>query len=109
MNRKCILERMFINQLPENAKDELSFRTLVRDLKTKSPLLQIILLNPNSWCCSGYCLDTSSAAESSLKLDLLPVIKVNFSDCGESAASQLRVHENWITKNVGDEVCMASR
>ncbi|KAE8655069.1 putative Basic leucine-zipper 44 [Hibiscus syriacus] len=84
------LFRMFINQLPENAKDELSFRTLVRDLKTKSPLLQIILLNPNSWCCSGYCLDTSSAAESSLKLDLLPVIKVNFSDCGESAASQLR-------------------
>ncbi|KAE8709927.1 putative Basic leucine-zipper 44 [Hibiscus syriacus] len=88
--RKYSLESMFTNQLLENAKDELSFRTLVRDLKTKSPLLQIVLLNPNSWCCSGYCLDTASAAEPSLKLDLLPVIKVNFSDCGETAASQFR-------------------
>ncbi|GMI78298.1 hypothetical protein like AT3G26750 [Hibiscus trionum] len=107
--RKYSLERMFTNQLLENAKDELSFRTLVRDLKTKSPLVQIILLNPNSWCCSGYCLDTASAAESSLKLDLLPVIKVNFSDCGETAASQLRAHEDWIAKNVGDVVCMFAR
>ncbi|KAK8694661.1 hypothetical protein V6N13_072208 [Hibiscus sabdariffa] len=104
--RKYSLERMFTNQLLENAKDELSFRTLVRDLKTKSPLVQIILLNPNSWCCSGYCLDTASATDSGWKLGLLPVIKVNFSDCGESAASQLRAHEDWTAKNLGDVVCM---
>lgn len=82
---------MFTNQLVENAKDELSFRTLVRDFKTKSPLLQIVLLNPNSWCCSGYCLGTTSAAESILKLDFLPIIKVIFSDCGETPASQPRL------------------
>ncbi|XP_052479936.1 uncharacterized protein LOC105803773 isoform X1 [Gossypium raimondii] len=107
--RKYSLERMFTNQLVENAKDELSFRTLVRDFKTKSPLLQIVLLNPNSWCCSGYCLDTTSAAESILKLDLLPIIKVIFSDCRETSASQPRVHEDWITRNVADVVCMFAR
>ncbi|XWS45471.1 hypothetical protein CRYUN_Cryun15aG0139600 [Craigia yunnanensis] len=107
--RKYSLERMFTNQLLENAKDELSFRTLVRDLKTKSPLLQIVLLNPNSWCCSGYCLDTTSATESSLKLNLLPIIKVLFSDCGETTASQLRVCEDWITRNLADVVCMFAR
>ncbi|EOX90985.1 Uncharacterized protein TCM_000303 isoform 1 [Theobroma cacao] len=109
MFRKYSLERMFTNQLLENAKDELSFRTVVRDLKTKSPLLQIVLLNPNSWCCSGYCLDSASAMESSLKLDLLPVIKVLFSDCSKSAASQLRVCEDWITRNLADVVCMFTR
>lgn len=89
-NRKYSLERMFTSQLLESAKDELSFRTLVRDLKTKSPLLQIVLLNPNSWCCSGYCSDTASASESSMKLDLVPIIKVLFSDCSTTAASQIR-------------------
>ncbi|XP_021273814.1 uncharacterized protein LOC110408968 [Herrania umbratica] len=107
--RKYSLERMFTNQLLENAKDELSFRTVVRDLKTKSPLLQIVLLNPNSWCCSGYCLDSASAMESSLKLDLLPVIKVLFCDCSESAASQLRLCEDWIARNLADVVCMFTR
>ncbi|XVF08743.1 hypothetical protein REPUB_Repub07fG0029300 [Reevesia pubescens] len=85
---------MFTNQLLENAKDELSFRTLIRDIKTKSSLLQIVLLNPNSWCYSGYCVDKASATESSIKLDLLLVIKVLFSDCGETTASQLR-NLNW--------------
>ncbi|XVF59687.1 hypothetical protein PTKIN_Ptkin07bG0296000 [Pterospermum kingtungense] len=107
--RKYSLERMFTNQLLESAKDELSFRTLVRDLKTKSPLLQIVLLNPNSWCCSGYCLDAATATESSMKLDLLPIIKVLFSDCGATTASQTRVCEDWITKNLADVVCMFAR
>ncbi|XVE82559.1 hypothetical protein DITRI_Ditri16bG0015100 [Diplodiscus trichospermus] len=107
--RKYSLQRMFTNQLLENAKDELSFQTLVRDLKTKSPLLQIILLNPNSWCCSGYCSDPASATESSLKLDLLPIIKVLFSDCGETTASQLRICEDRITRNLADVVCMFAR
>ncbi|XP_022751405.1 uncharacterized protein LOC111300062 isoform X2 [Durio zibethinus] len=107
--RKYSLERMFTNQLLENAKDELSFRTLVRDLKTKSPLLQIVLLNPNSWCCSGYCLDTASSTDSSPKLNLLPIIKVLFSDFGERTASQLRICEDWITRNLADVVCMFAR
>lgn len=104
--RKYTLERMFTSQLVESAKDELSFRTVVRDLRTKSPMLQIVLVNPNSWCCSGDCLDTKSNTDSVLKLDLHPVIKVLFSDCSSNTESQLRVLEDWVTKNQADEVFM---
>ncbi|XP_061953519.1 uncharacterized protein LOC133675962 isoform X4 [Populus nigra] len=97
--RKYTPERMFTSQLVESAKDELSFRTVVRDLRTKSPMLQIVLVNPNSWCCSGDCLDTKSNTDSVLKLDLHPVIKVLFSDCSSNTESQLRVLEDWVTKN----------
>lgn len=82
---------MFTNQLLESAKDELSFRTLVRDLKTKSPMLQIVLLNPNAWCCTGYCSGMDSTAEPISKLDLQPIIKVLFSDCGNHSESQSRL------------------
>lgn len=104
--RKYTLERMFTSQLVESAKDELSFRTVVRDLRTKSPMLQIVLVNPNSWCCSGDCLDTKSNTDSVLKLDLHPVIKVLFSDCSSNTESELRVLEDWVTKNQADEVFM---
>ncbi|KAG5221724.1 Ubiquitin-conjugating enzyme E2C-binding protein [Salix suchowensis] len=104
--RKYSLQRMFTSQLVESAKDELSFRTVVRDLRTKSPMLQIVLVNPNSWCCSGDCLDTESNTDSVLKLDLHPVIKVLFSDCSSYTKSQLRVLEDWVTKNLADEVFM---
>ncbi|KAJ6367154.1 hypothetical protein OIU77_003516 [Salix suchowensis] len=77
--RKYSLQRMFTSQLVESAKDELSFRTVVRDLRTKSPMLQIVLVNPNSWCCS---------------------------DCSSYTKSQLRVLEDWVTKNLADEVFM---
>ncbi|KAJ6378858.1 hypothetical protein OIU78_028973 [Salix suchowensis] len=97
--RKYSLQRMFTSQLVESAKDELSFRTVVRDLRTKSPMLQIVLVNPNSWCCSGDCLDTESNTDSVLKLDLHPVIKVLFfADCSSYTKSQLRVLEDWVTK-----------
>lgn len=103
--RKCILERMFTNQLLESAKDELSFRTLVRDLKTKSPLLQLVLLNPDSWCCSGYCLDTGSTGPD-MKPNMLPVIKVLFSPCSNSSESELRTLEDWVKRNQADTVFM---
>ncbi|GFY90233.1 hypothetical protein Acr_07g0004300 [Actinidia rufa] len=104
--RKYTLKRMFTTQLLENAKDELSFRTVVRDLQTKSAMLQIILLNPNSWCCNGYCLGIDNATESAAKVDLFPAIKVLFSDCSSSTKSQSRMIEEWVTKNQADEVYM---
>ncbi|GKU99229.1 hypothetical protein SLEP1_g12102 [Rubroshorea leprosula] len=107
--RKHTLERMFTNQLLESAKDELSFRTVIRDLKTKSPMLQIILLNPNSWCCTGYCLGTGSAVESVMKPNLLPVIKVLFSACSNLRESQLRMLDDWVKRNQADEVFMFTR
>ncbi|CAM8945394.1 unnamed protein product [Rhodiola kirilowii] len=56
--RKYTLERMFTSQLLECAKDELMFRTLVRDLNSKAPALQIVILNPNCWSYSSCCSNT---------------------------------------------------
>lgn len=66
---------MFTSQLLESAKDELSFRSIVRNLQFKSAVLQIVLLNPNSWCCTGYCL---LPLESASKIVLHPTVKVLF-------------------------------
>ncbi|GAV65282.1 DUF2351 domain-containing protein [Cephalotus follicularis] len=106
--RKYTLEKMFTTQLLESAKDELSFRTVVRDLITKSPMLQIVILNSNSWCCTGYCLGTEGSIESTSKLDLYPVTKVLFSDCSGNTECQLRVLEDWVAKTLADEVFMLS-
>ncbi|RVX16590.1 hypothetical protein CK203_006183 [Vitis vinifera] len=89
-DRKYTLERMFTSQLLESAKDELSFRTVVRDLRTKSPVLQIVLLNPNSWCCTGYCLGTEDTVDPVANINLYPAIKVLFSDCSYRTESQIR-------------------
>ncbi|PWA94560.1 hypothetical protein CTI12_AA059460 [Artemisia annua] len=101
--RKYTLERMFTSQLLETATDELSFRTVVRHLQTRDPMLQIILLNPNTWCSFGDCMD---AMVSTLKINLHPAIKVLFSDCSNSTESQLRKLDQWATKNQVDDVYM---
>lgn len=101
--RQYSLEKMFASQLVESAKDELLFRIVVRDLKTKSLMLQVVLLNPNSWCCAGYCFGPSNPV---LKLDLLPVIKVQYADGSEATDDQLRIMEEWVSKNQADEVYM---
>lgn len=75
---------MFSNQILESAKDDLSFRTVLRDMKTKSPALQIVLLNPNCWLSTGYCFDMDNPPELTTKLNLHPVIKVVFNDCRDS-------------------------
>lgn len=67
---------MFASQLLENAEDELSFRTIVRDIQTKSPVLQIVVLNPNSWGCSGSLNPEEVPAD---QLVMHPIIKVLFS------------------------------
>lgn len=88
VNSKYTLERMFTCQLLESAKDELSFRSVVKDLKTKSSLVHIVLLNPNSWCCSGYC--SEDTVEPFVKINLHPVVKVLFSQCYDKPDSILR-------------------
>ncbi|KAL8231071.1 hypothetical protein R6Q57_000849 [Mikania cordata] len=85
--RKYTLERMFTSQLLESAKDELSFRTIVRDLQTRSPVLQIVLLNPNSWCSFGDCLDAMIPIPN---ISMYPVIQVLYANCSNSTKSQLR-------------------
>ncbi|KAL1831526.1 hypothetical protein ACET3Z_001177 [Daucus carota] len=101
--RMYTLERMFSSQLLECAKDELSFRTVIRDLQTKRPILKIVLLNPNSWCCFGYC---SSTVDQVSRINMSPAIKLLFSDCSKSDECELRMIEEWVVKNQADEVYM---
>lgn len=75
-DRNYTLERMFTRQLLEAAQDELSFRTVVRDMHTKSPLSQIVLLNPNAWCYSGCCMHDMEPAA---KINMYPIVKLLFS------------------------------
>ncbi|XP_004289121.1 PREDICTED: uncharacterized protein LOC101309100 [Fragaria vesca subsp. vesca] len=104
--RKYTLERMFANQLLECAKDQLSYRTVVKDLKLRSPMLQIVLINTNSWSGTGHCLATQGNTEPVPKIDLHPVIKVLFSECSSSTEAQLRMLEDSVTKDVVEEVFM---
>ncbi|KAJ0230553.1 hypothetical protein HA466_0306600 [Hirschfeldia incana] len=98
--RKYTLERMFTNQLVECAKEELSFHVLVKDLTTKSPLFQIIILNPNSWSLTGLC---SSEEEAGFTLELSPIVKVLFSDCKSSPVKKVD-EEVYISKGQGEEL-----
>ncbi|XP_047317970.1 uncharacterized protein LOC124921364 [Impatiens glandulifera] len=103
---KYTLQRMFTNQLLESAKDELSFRTVIRNLQTMPIVLQLILFNPNIWYATGDCTDFGSYCESIGKLDMMPAIKVLFQDYSGGSESQLRLMEEWVKKNEADEVFM---
>ncbi|CAL9248549.1 unnamed protein product [Arabidopsis halleri] len=98
--RKYTLERMFTNQLVECAKEELSFHVLVKDLTTKSPLFNIVILNPNSWSSTGLC---SSRDEPDSTLELSAIVKVLFSDCNSSVAKKID-EEVYILKGQGEEL-----
>ncbi|XP_056696971.1 uncharacterized protein [Spinacia oleracea] len=103
---KYTLERMFTCQLLESAKDELSFRSVVKDVKTKSSMMHVLLLNPSSWCCTGCC--SEGTAEPTVKINLHPVVKVLFSHCDDNPDSKSRMDQDWETKNRADEIYMLS-
>ncbi|KAG9135805.1 hypothetical protein Leryth_002523 [Lithospermum erythrorhizon] len=101
--RNYSLERMFTSQLLESAKDELSFRTVVSDLQTHDPVVQIILLNPNLWCYTGCCSDTKKL---DMRIYMRPTVKVLFSACNNNGDSVSRDLKGWGSKDQADEVYM---
>ncbi|XP_006343429.1 uncharacterized protein [Solanum tuberosum] len=101
--REYTLERMFSRQLLEAAQDELTFRTVVRDIHTKRALSQIVLLNPNAWCYSGYCMHNM---EPVTKINMYPVVKLLFSANINDTELEPRNVEEWVAKNQADEVFM---
>ncbi|XP_027347534.1 uncharacterized protein LOC113858932 [Abrus precatorius] len=105
MISKYTMDKMFANRLMECANDESSFRFVIRDLTTQSLVLQIILLNPDIWSCSGNCSSTEDK-EPVPKLLLRPTIKVLFSECNAATESQLRMIEEWATKNSAENIFM---
>ncbi|XP_028781350.1 uncharacterized protein LOC114761954 [Neltuma alba] len=102
--RQYTMGKMFANKLVECANDESSFRFAVIDLKAKSPALQIILINPDTWSISGDCFITEDSEVP--KLQLQPVIKLLFSECSTATELQLRMTEEWITNNSAESIFM---
>ncbi|ONK66251.1 uncharacterized protein A4U43_C06F5780 [Asparagus officinalis] len=103
--RKYTLERIFVALLLEGAKDELSHRVVLRDLRTKLPMLQIVLLNSESWCSIGYCRENETMIPLP-EVDLQPVVKVLFSDCSTATEASSRIIKDWSSRTHTEDVYM---
>ncbi|KAJ8492388.1 hypothetical protein OPV22_014109 [Ensete ventricosum] len=104
--RNHTLQRVLANVFLEGAEEELSYRIIVRDLKLKSPMLLLVLLNSKAWSSSGYCSENSMGSLSAA--DLQPVLKVLYSDCSIASEANSRIIEDWSTRNHADEVYMTT-
>ncbi|KAF0895942.1 hypothetical protein E2562_018017 [Oryza meyeriana var. granulata] len=102
------LERLFVNLLLEVAEDEISFRTLVRDLKTKRPILQIVLLSSKAWLFSGNCYE-NDVDGSHGAAHLQPAVKILYSNCSNALEEDLRIVEEWSSKYRAEELYMMMR
>ncbi|KAJ4820686.1 HECT-like ubiquitin-conjugating enzyme (E2)-binding protein [Rhynchospora pubera] len=103
--RNYTVQNLFSNLLLESAEDEVSFRTVVRDLKSRKPMLQLVLLSSKAWYMSGTCIE-NHATGPDCQVELQPVVKVLFSDCSNSSEADIRLVENWSTKCHAEEVYM---
>ncbi|KAJ1687547.1 hypothetical protein LUZ63_018937 [Rhynchospora breviuscula] len=103
--RNHTVQNLFSNLLLECAEDEVSFRTVVRDLKSRKPMLQLVLLSSKAWYISGTCIE-NHAAGPDYQVELQPVAKVLFSDCSNASEADIRLVENWSTKCHAEEVYM---
>lgn len=88
LGRNHTLQRVLANVFLEGAEEELSYRIIVRDLKLKSPMLLLVLLNSKAWISSGYCSEDSMGSLSAA--DLQPVLKVLYSDCSIASEANSR-------------------
>ncbi|THU69747.1 hypothetical protein C4D60_Mb08t17670 [Musa balbisiana] len=104
--RNHTLQRVLANEFLEGAEEELSYRIIVRDLKLKSPMLLLVLLNSKAWSSSGYCSEDSMGSLSAA--DLQPVLKVLYSDCSVASEANSRIIEDWSTRNHAEEVYMTT-
>jgi hypothetical protein len=86
------LGKLFVNLLLEIAEDEISFRTVVRDLKTKMPMLQIVLLSSKTWLFSGYCYENDTDSSHGTA-HLQPTVKLLYSNCSNASEADLRYIE----------------
>lgn len=105
--RKCTLEKVFATLLLEGASDDLSYRIVLRDLRTKSAILQIVLLNAESWSFTGYCLENATM-EPLPEVDLHPVVKVLFADCRTVTEASSRIIKDWSSKTHTEDIYMTT-
>ncbi|KAG8058041.1 hypothetical protein GUJ93_ZPchr0002g24298 [Zizania palustris] len=103
--RRHTLQRLFVNLLLEVAEDEISFRTVVRDLKTKRPTLQIVLISSKAWLLSGYCYENDMDGSHGAAY-LQPAVKILYSNCSNASEEDLRSIEEWSSKYRAEELYM---
>ncbi|KAJ3683319.1 hypothetical protein LUZ60_013546 [Juncus effusus] len=105
--RRYKVQNLFSNLLLEMAEDEISFRTVVRDLKSRKPTLKIILLSSSkTWSFSDSCFaNRADVNGSGREAELRPVMKVLFADCGDDD-DDARLVESWKKKYGAEEVYM---
>ncbi|CAN6230216.1 unnamed protein product [Urochloa humidicola] len=102
------LERVFVNLLLEVAEDEISFRTVVRDLKSKRPILQLVLLSSKAWLSSGCCYENDMDGSHGTAA-LQPSVKLLYSDYSNASEADLRIVEEWSSKYRAEELYMMKR
>ncbi|CAL5060472.1 unnamed protein product [Urochloa decumbens] len=102
------LERVFVNLLLEVAEDEISFRTVVRDLKSRRPILQLVLLSSKAWLSSGCCYENDTDGSHGTT-DLQPSVKLLYSDYSNASEADLRIVEEWSSKYRAEELYMMKR
>ncbi|CAM6093561.1 unnamed protein product [Calypogeia fissa] len=121
------LERVFSNELLTNAEEDSSYRYIVRDMNSRLPLLQLVIINHESWNCSGFCKEEqrlvstaeddangtfscqnsrSLTTKGNQKLFLEPVMKVLLCDTSSFSSEELAEVERWGQKNQADDVYM---
>ncbi|XP_042434390.1 uncharacterized protein LOC122020500 [Zingiber officinale] len=103
--RNHTLQRVFANLLLESAEDELSYRIIVRDMNSGTPMLLLVFLSSKSWSSSGYCMENVDRGPLP-SADLQPFLKVLFSDCSIDSKASARIIEDWSTRNHAEEVYM---
>uniref|UniRef100_A0ACD5VAB3 Uncharacterized protein n=3 Tax=Avena sativa TaxID=4498 RepID=A0ACD5VAB3_AVESA len=102
------LGKLFVNLLLEIAEDEISFRTVVRDLKTKRPMLQIVLLSSKTWLFSGYCYENDMDGSHGTA-HLQPTVKLLYCNCSNASEADLRTVEEWSSKYRAEQLYMMGR
>ncbi|GJN18917.1 hypothetical protein PR202_gb06129 [Eleusine coracana subsp. coracana] len=89
-------------------EDEISFRTVVRDLESKSPVLQLVLLSSKAWLFSGCCYENDMDGLHGTA-NLQPNVKLLYSNCSNASESDLRIVEEWSSKYRAEELYMMKR
>ncbi|XP_020524726.1 uncharacterized protein LOC18437369 isoform X2 [Amborella trichopoda] len=107
--RNHTLQRVFVKHLLDSARDEVSYRTVIRDIRTKLPVLQLILVNPKVWSCTGNCWDTNGDIGEAALPHVKPVVKVLFRDHDLTTKDESRLVDEWSTKMEADEIYMMTQ
>ncbi|XP_024541407.1 uncharacterized protein LOC112350074 [Selaginella moellendorffii] len=99
--RHHTLEKDFTKELVSRAEQDSSYRYVVRGLRLKRPMLQVVLVNENSLVFSGAVVD--SKRQVSLG-SFTPAASAMLQDCSEFEEHELTIVEEWCTRHNVDDI-----